>query len=50
MFNFKVFWLFRVRVARGRIIENESILARKKIVTIVGFGFGQMLKNQQCSS
>ena len=46
MFNFKVFWLFRVRVARGRIIEKESILARKKVITIVGFGFDQMWKNQ----
>ena len=44
MFSFKVFLLFRVRVVGGRIAEKESILARKKVVTIVSFGFSQMWK------
>ena len=44
MFSFKVFLLFWVRVARERVTEKESILARKKVVTIVSFGFSQMWK------
>ena len=44
MFSFKVFLLFRVRVVGGRIAEKESILARKKVVTIVSFGFSQLWK------
>ena len=46
MFRFKVFLLFWVRATRERAAENEYILARKKVVTIVGFGFSQMWKNQ----
>ena len=46
MFSFKIFWLFWVRVAGERVAEKESILVRKKVVTIVGFGFSQMWKNQ----
>ena len=44
MFSFKIFWLFQVRAAGERVAEKESILARKKVVTIVGFGFSQMWK------
>ena len=46
MFSFKIFWLFQVRAAGERVAEKESILARKKVVTIVGFSFSQMWKNQ----
>ena len=41
---FKIFLLFRVRVAGEKVTEKEGILARKKVVTIVGFGFSQMWK------
>ena len=46
MFSFKVFLLFQVRVAGEKVAEKKSILARKKVVTIVGFDFSQMWKNQ----
>ena len=44
MFSFKVFFLFWVRIAGEKVVEKESILARKKVVTIVSFGFSQMWK------
>ena len=46
MLNFKVFLLFWVRAIGERVAEKESILERKKIVTLVGFGFRQKWKNQ----
>ena len=30
MFSFKIFLLFRVRAAREKVAENESILARER--------------------
>ena len=34
MFSFKIFLLFRVRVAREKVIENEGILARERLFRV----------------
>ena len=39
MFSFKVFLLFWVRAAGERAVEKEIYFGKKKIVTLVGFGF-----------
>ena len=39
-----MFLLFWVRVAGERATEKEGILARTKIVILVGFGFSQKWK------
>ena len=44
MFSFKVFLLFRVRVAGDRVEKKGKHFGKKKIVTLVGFGFSQMGK------
>ena len=44
MFRFKVFLLFWVRAAGERAAKKKKkkYFGKKKIVTLVGFGFSQM--------
>ena len=44
MFWFKVFLLFWVRATRERIVEKGRYFNKRKIVSIVSFGFNQMWK------
>lgn len=41
MFNFKVFLLFRVRVAGEKGSRKGKYFSKRKVVPIVGFGFNQ---------
>ena len=50
MFSFKIFLLFWVKAARERAAKKESssrkgkYFGKKKIISLVGFGFNQMWK------
>ena len=46
MFSFNVSLLFQVRVAREKNSRNGRYFSKRKVVSIVGFGFSQMWKNQ----
>ena len=44
MFSFNVSLLFQVRVAREKNSINGRYFSKRKVVSIVGFGFSQLWK------
>ena len=46
MFSFKVLFLFWVRVAGEKSSRKGRYFSKRKVISIIGFGFSQMRKNQ----